>query len=415
MKNKYHKVFILQLFLFCIVFQTFNAQAIKIFVSDAETNKQILNAKVCLEGFEIPSINAKYNTKGGYYYFEKIPEKYNTVMVYHKKYNEKGFQDINGLPKELNIKLHDSFLNYYDFNYLVTTETNKENFYRYYVEDPYKIVIKPSQKINYNSFRNYIYNYLKNNDLGIELVNPVWEKYKLLNKISDIKDPYPSFKKTNLNNKDLDVQNISYFPLNGISSEQEYPYTHYSDSVNDITFFLRKKDGKKYKRYNDKIISELRKNKDIEIFSVVIPLGSYNNDEVSKDSFFKKIRNQKSENIKFYKKYNPDFSKVFVYDSFLGNEDNSNSSTSTIDIIIKDPVVIFDLVNVYSIYGQKYVGVDIENNWFSITLLQNLMNKNNDYYNGNTIIKQNINNYSPSIGLGMLDIYEYYYDQNTTK
>ncbi|MCP2028810.1 hypothetical protein L1276_003981 [Flavobacterium sp. HSC-32F16] len=80
--------------------------SIKIYLEDAETLKNINDAKVTLEGFEIPAIKAKYNKKEKYYYLDKIPSGYNTIMAYHKKYNEKGFQNISGLPKELRLQLH---------------------------------------------------------------------------------------------------------------------------------------------------------------------------------------------------------------------------------------------------------------------------------------------------------------------
>ena len=36
--------------------------------------------------------------------------------------------------------------------------------------------------MSYNDFRNYIYSYIKENNIEIEPVNPVWERYKLENK-----------------------------------------------------------------------------------------------------------------------------------------------------------------------------------------------------------------------------------------
>ena len=119
----------LLLFLFLLGFG--QSPAIKIYVADAETGKNIGNAKVCLEGFEIPAIKAQYNKKEKYYYFTEIPKNYNTVMVYHKKYNEKGFQDITGLPKELKFKLHEPLQNYYDFDYETSVEQPNKKLYIY--------------------------------------------------------------------------------------------------------------------------------------------------------------------------------------------------------------------------------------------------------------------------------------------
>ena len=159
MNNKIFKIFLFFLVFVSICLEAQNS-AIKIYVADAETGKNISNAKVCLEGFEIPAIKAQYNKKEKYYYFTEIPKNYNTVMVYHKKYNEKGFQDINGLPKELKFKLHEPLQNYYDFDYETSAEQPNKKFYNYYVEDPYKIVIRPKKEMSYNDFRNYIYNYI---------------------------------------------------------------------------------------------------------------------------------------------------------------------------------------------------------------------------------------------------------------
>ena len=91
---------------FCVLAQKKEAYAIKIQLEDAETGKNIDDAKVTLEGFEIPALTAKYDKQEKVYYFDEIPNGYNTIMAYHKKYNEKGFQNIQGLPKELKLSLY---------------------------------------------------------------------------------------------------------------------------------------------------------------------------------------------------------------------------------------------------------------------------------------------------------------------
>ncbi|MCV9928125.1 hypothetical protein OIU83_10700 [Flavobacterium sp. LS1R49] len=115
---------------FCISAQEKTTHAIKIYVEDAETGKNIDDAKVTLEGFEIPAITAKYDTKNRYYYFNEIPSGYNTVMSYHKKYNEKGFQNVAGLPEELKLQLHTPFR--------VKIPSDSNHFYK---EDDYRIYI----------------------------------------------------------------------------------------------------------------------------------------------------------------------------------------------------------------------------------------------------------------------------------
>lgn len=96
--------------------------SIKIYLEDAQTQQNINDAKVTLEGFEIPAIKAIYNKKGRYYYFDKIPSGYNTIIAHHKKYNEKGFQNISGLPKELRLRLQ--------LPYRVRVPGDSINFYK---------------------------------------------------------------------------------------------------------------------------------------------------------------------------------------------------------------------------------------------------------------------------------------------
>lgn len=114
----------------CFVFGQNKDFAIKIFLEDAYTGKKIKDAKVTLEGFEIPEIVGKYDKKGKFYYFSEIPEGYNTVMAYHNKYNEKGFQDTAHLPKELKLSLFNE--------YRVRIPNDSLNYYK---EDPTKMVV----------------------------------------------------------------------------------------------------------------------------------------------------------------------------------------------------------------------------------------------------------------------------------
>ena len=48
--------------------------AIRIYLEDAYSGKNIKDAKVTLEGFEIPEIVGKYDKKGKFYYFTEIPK-----------------------------------------------------------------------------------------------------------------------------------------------------------------------------------------------------------------------------------------------------------------------------------------------------------------------------------------------------
>jgi len=307
----------LLLFLFLLGFG--QNPAIKIYVADAENSKNISNAKVCLEGFEIPAIKAQYKKKEKYYYFTEIPKNYNTVMVYHKKYNEKGFQDMNGLPKELKFKLHEPLQNYYDFDYETSDEQPNKKFYNYYVEDPYKIVLRPKVKMNYNDFRNYIYQFIQDNNIEIEPINPF-----LKEKNTEDLEPYPILYSPCINkyNDDCvesydkrDDGKAKVFPLIDNSSNDQLGACRdeYKLSPNGIAFFFRKKDGKKFKRYNDQIIAKLEKDINLNVLLVVYSRGVY--DEQSKIRQKKYFKYKDKQNKLLYSKI--DSSKVFFYNTNL--------------------------------------------------------------------------------------------------
>jgi len=114
--------------------------SIRIYLEDTETLKNINDAEVTLEGFEMPAIKGKYNKKEKYYYFDKIPSGYNTIMAHHKKYNEKGFQNISGLPKELRLRLQ--------LPYRVRVPGDSINFYK---EDDHHIRLLFNDTILYTS------------------------------------------------------------------------------------------------------------------------------------------------------------------------------------------------------------------------------------------------------------------------
>lgn len=139
--------------------------AIKIYLKDAYTGKNVKDAKVTLEGFEIPEIVGNYDKKGKFYYFSEIPTGYNTVMTYHKDYNEKGFYDLKVQPQIINLKLYYTDNVSYSFEKPALTDakrdynnpdarlrklwkalekhdTIRDSDFRYlYTEDPYHIAI----------------------------------------------------------------------------------------------------------------------------------------------------------------------------------------------------------------------------------------------------------------------------------
>lgn len=263
--------------------------AIRVYLTDAETGKNVKDARVTLEGFEIPAIEGKYNKKGKYYYFTEIPKGYNTIMSYHKDYNEKGFQDVKGLPAEVKLKLYNPLnVSYQIYKFpdsMYIHEKNKyinSKFFRdIYVEDPYKIsiniiadncekVIEKIEKLN-SDF-----------DLGIETLNP----YYYSNHTEDSK----------FNCLDVIYPYKVYPMANGLSTEQVDFIPNDSPSV-----FLRKKDGSKFKRFNDPVIEKLRDN---EIFteSIIYLKEFYREEKPYKISFTKLNDKKNSVNKKFKSK-----------------------------------------------------------------------------------------------------------------
>lgn len=341
------------------------SQAIKIYVTDTETNKNISNAKVCLEGFEIPPIKAQYNKKENYYYFKEIPENYNTVMVYHKNYNEKGFQRKDGLLEILYIKLHSPILSSSSF-------FGKDNFY---IEDPYKIVLSSGNHTDYNTFRKYITSYIQKNNLEIEFINPAMEKYKLENNIPSDKEPYPI-----LSDKSNGFPEGYSFPTKtGMDSHILSECKEYQITKNDIVFFFRKKNRKKFKRYNDPIINKLGNLQNIVISTVIYSKGEYIFQNQTPDIFYK-YRDEK--NIKFFKNKDVSHSSFYLYDnrySLKKEETKQFPFYNILETSFCNPS--FKLINKSMM--KSYINKD-----FSEIEIQN------------------------STGLGILDVYEYYSDNN---
>jgi hypothetical protein len=377
--------------IFTLYFMCVNvyAQAIKIYVTDSETGKNVSNAKVCLEGFEIPPINAQYNKKANFYYFNEIPKNYNTVMVYHKNYNEKGFQKVEGLPEALHIELHNPM--FIDNNLF-----GKNN---YYIEDPYKIVIELKEKLSYNESRKKIIDLLKQPSLsGLELINPFWElKKKIVSqknkdsllyffnfpnpKVYTDQEPYPLLNANTFYNADfysensLDYGKADIFPtLYGFSSDEAVYSFHrgiskYDVQLKDIIFFVRKKNGKKFKRFNDEMLNEISKNKNFTIQTVLYKKTFNSTSYTSKDPKYFSCSDKL--NQKFNTIFKIDSSKMFFYHPYFNcKKENFGDSTVSIE--------------------KNYELIPINNKFFKKSILFS-----------DVAYRQNI-------GLGILDLYEYY-------
>ncbi len=383
MNNKYSKA-VIKIFLCLLQFQLLNSQIIKIFVLDAETRKQIPNAKVFLEGIGIPSLNAKYNSKEGYYYFDEHSEKYNTIMVYHKKYNEKGFQNKNNLPQEITFKLHKSLNNYYDF----VDKKNSSKDHIFYVEDPYKIIIRPeSSDISYNSFREKIYSFIKKNNLEIEPINPSIE-YNIRKGYKNqlVTEPYPLMFSENITCN----QNVCSFPLiYGFDNFQTYCNDEKTTKTKNIVLFFRKKDKTKFKRFNDPIINKIEESRQFKILYVIYNKGIRYIDDLNSNYNY---RDRENRNYNIKNKI--DSSAVYFYNNDLPLNKRKVKHSITDEKPSCEP--IFTLVEKNNCYPLYISELFYEK---PPCLLINWEKENNDFDNPK---------FFPGLGLGILDIFEYY-------
>jgi hypothetical protein len=237
---------------------------IKIYVSDAETGKNIPNAKVTLEGYEIPAIQGSYQKAGAYYYFKQVPQGYNTVMVYHSKYNEKGFQDVNGLPKVLRLKLQDYRYVSYSFEKPILKEMRKS----YSKPDKYLEKIM-SSLLKIDSIKGKYFRYLYNEDpFHIAVISKYNPKdffadegtKKLLNELKLEQTVYKSgtpheYKFTFYGFSDGSFYREQYTEGN----EADYCETSIGLGTAYRVYFFHKNNKTRFSRYNCKEIQELRK------------------------------------------------------------------------------------------------------------------------------------------------------------
>lgn len=204
-----------------------NNIAIKVYLEDAYTGKNITDAKVTLEGFKKSEIIGKYDKEGKFYYFTKIPNGYNTVMAYHKGYNEKGFQKTTGLQKELRLKL------YTPYRVKIPNDTINS-----YFEDSFKLAVLMNDTL-LNLRDN---NYLK-----------IIESY--------FKEHYPELI---------------------IHTEESFTFF-----MNDFSFYVTKKTEKPFKRFNDPIVNKIENDNNILMtFGVLLRTQYYEPKTESLKTFF---------------------------------------------------------------------------------------------------------------------------------
>ena len=384
-------------FLLIFLIQLSTGQKLTINVSDAVSKKRISDASVFLEAYGKESIRAKY--KKGAYMFDKIPVGFTTIMVYHDNYNEKGFQKFDVFPDKINIRLNKSSEIRYIFDrkklFYFDSRIGYSNFqmkYAYYVEDPYKIIIRHKSLRNEDS-RNYIENYLKKNGIGLEMINPYYEeelgRYKRIKAEDPTRTDYDSL----LLKKPLDYE---YFPLmNSLDADSTSYWMRGKKVANpEKAYFFRQKSGEKFKRFNDPVLKIISQDSNLEALSVVYYKGTIDNVAADKPvkEFFK-YRDLRSEKLL---KDCGDLSKCFLYDN-------------TARLIKYDGAIV--LIS---------PGDDMSENIPRFTIihknrkipetLRNQIDSSRETSEENTPLVS-IPDFDPGIGLGILDLYEYYFEK----
>jgi len=371
----------------CICAQQKDDHKIKIYLEDAETGKNIDDAKVMLEGFEIPAITGQYDKKAKFYYFDKIPAGYNTIMAYHKKYNEKGFQNVSGLPGELKLRLYDPLNVSYDFE----SDTYKNRDQNIYVEDAYKIAVFSNDQEDYNIFKDYLYKELEKLNLDIEVVNPYWESDKNkkssypfgTNLFSNQKEAYPTIENFNI----ISATDFILPLIKGYSTE-EYYYGYdrrYKINAKEIAFYFRKKNGTKFKRFNDPILKKIRSIKGINTASLIYLKYVYS--VKKKERYYKNHYTNKIDKQNHFTQI--DSSKIFFYQNFLNRKAM--------------------MVPTQDQFGMRLGSYYPITNEVLIQYQPNALNGKNDIDNNKIVsldCAKGLIVLEPNIGLGILDQYE---------
>jgi len=179
--------------------------SLKIYLKDAAGNS-VKGVKVYLQG-DGEQLEANYNSKRRFYFFNQVPNNFHTVLAEHSDYNPKGYQNKEGLPKEVHLELYNP--------YRVRLPGDDLN---YYMEDPYQLVIGTS---NIVADDNTLF------DDYIQQVSNNMDKIAERNELERIEAEDYSC-------------NLSIF---------------------DLTYHVfKKKDGTKFKRFNSKILENFRAN-----------------------------------------------------------------------------------------------------------------------------------------------------------
>jgi hypothetical protein len=241
-----------------------NASLLKVYVTDAETQKDIKDAKVWLEAPGKPNIPFRCETQGACYVIGAVPEGYTTVMASHPMYNDKGQQVAGGLKGEITLKLYDplnvsySFERVKDSIHILATDkyVTTRNYRHLYVEDPYKIGVKVTDD-NCSAVIDQILSLCPE----LEPINPYYEDNKSLD--SDSKT-FSCRQLKKLTNYTMPLA-VGY-TSGPLKSKVDYE---------EVVVFFRFRDGHKFKRFNDACIARLSTLKDIRVFGLVYEKAEY--------------------------------------------------------------------------------------------------------------------------------------------
>jgi predicted SAM-dependent methyltransferase len=174
-------------------------------------------------------------------------------MAYHEKYNEKGFQDLNGLPKELRLKLYEPFNLSYGFEKPVLSRENccneEKNTNYSIMPKTLEKVLNNNEKISNPNFR-YIY---QEDQYRIAIISKY--DYKTFFSNDTIKN---ILKEYSLEEYELNEGNYQKYAIDKFSG-----YLMSCKKGNcgiEYVYIIQKKDGTSFKRFNSIEIIKLREN-----------------------------------------------------------------------------------------------------------------------------------------------------------
>jgi hypothetical protein len=103
---------------------------LRVYITAAVTHDTLTDARVFLEALNKKPVKLAYSTKEHCYFGKETPIGYNTVMVYHDAYNEKGYQ-AEKLPDVLSFELYTPY----------RIPVKRDGYTDYYAEEKDKLLL----------------------------------------------------------------------------------------------------------------------------------------------------------------------------------------------------------------------------------------------------------------------------------